>query len=195
VPSRSKLATPLDSCLTLGCVRRGLPGRSGRNCAIVFKIDAFDSHSCPSICCSVLALRVMTRPAACALAETMRHALQLVSSWVENHILPYAALLSVLLVLRNFFSLMQLVFLFTSTASSTLHLQALIAAPQERKLFKVVDVLLIVTMNIWALSFLGVPDAAAWRAIHFRLPAQTLTVRCCEGDCPLSILAEQQTCA
>lgn len=102
--------------------------------------------------------------------------MQLLSAWTEQS-LPFVALLALMLVLRNVLSLVQLAFLVTSTASSTLHLQALVAAPPERLPFKIVDVLLIVSINIWALSFLGVPDPVSSRAMHLRVPLHGLSVR------------------
>ena len=55
-------------------------------------------------------------------------------------------------------------------------MQALVAAPQERKLLKVVDVVVIVVLNIGALALLGLPDAAVWRALRLRAPLTRLTV-------------------
>jgi Na+-transporting methylmalonyl-CoA/oxaloacetate decarboxylase gamma subunit len=89
----------------------------------------------------------------------------------------FLVLLLLLFVVRHVFSLVQFAFLLTSTASSTLHLQALVAAPQERKLLKVIDVLIIVSLNIWALSLLGLPDSSVWRAAHLRAPKESLSVR------------------
>jgi hypothetical protein len=112
-------------------------------------------------------------------------------AWLRTNA-AFVVLIFLLLVWRHLFGLVQLAFLLTATASSTLHLQALVAAPQDRKLVKVLDVLVIVCLNIWALWLLGLPDAAVWRALRFRAPRKPWAVRhlrsrparlpvCCEG--------------
>lgn len=93
-----------------------------------------------------------------------------------EHALPFTLLLLALFFVKHVSGIIQFVFVFVSMSGSTLHLQALIAVPQEQKLYKVMDVLLIVCLNIWALSLLGLPDANMWRAICFQTPQHEFTV-------------------
>lgn len=101
---------------------------------------------------------------------------QSLTSWVEHNLLPFCALFAVHLFIRNFYSFLQFSLLLISTASSTLHLQAFVATPPEHKLQKSRDVLILVSLNIWALSLLGLPDGHVWRAVFFQLPSETYTV-------------------
>jgi hypothetical protein len=102
---------------------------------------------------------------------------QSVATWFENSIGPFLLLLLSLVVIQHFYSIVQLVLLLVSTGSSTLHLQAFVAAPMEHKLAKSRDVLILVNLNIWALSLLGLPDPHVWRAVLMRTPVQPFSVR------------------
>ena len=102
--------------------------------------------------------------------------MQALGAWLEGNAI-FLALLVLLAVFQHAFALVQVAFLVTSTASSTMHLQALVAAPPERKLLKAVDVLVIVSLNIWALTLLNLPDATVLRVTRLRAPTAPLTVR------------------
>lgn len=103
--------------------------------------------------------------------------LQSIISWAEQSILPFLALLLTHLFVQHFYSFIQISLLLISTASSTLHLQAVVAAPLEHKLVKSRDVLILVNLNIWALSLLGIPDKQMWRAIFLQVSKESFTVR------------------
>ena len=108
--------------------------------------------------------------------EPPLHRLQLFAGWVESNA-AFIVLLLLLALAQHFFALVQLVFVATSAASSTLHLQALVATPAEGKRLKLLDVLIIVSVNVWALTLLGMPNAPIWRALLFRAPAVHYSVR------------------
>jgi hypothetical protein len=97
-------------------------------------------------------------------------------TWFQFSLLPFMALFALHHFVENFYTFLQLSLLLISTASSTLHLQAFVATPPEHKLQKSRDVLILVTLNIWALSLLGLPDKHVWRAVFFLLPQQPFTV-------------------
>lgn len=97
------------------------------------------------------------------------------TSWVEESLLPFMGLFALHQFVENFYSFLQLSLLLISTASSTLHLQAFVATPPEHKLQKSRDVLILVTLNIWALSLLGLPDKNVWRAAFFLLPMRSFS--------------------
>lgn len=114
--------------------------------------------------------------------------MQNLTSWVEESLLPFMGLFALHQFVENFYSFLQLSLLLISTASSTLHLQAFVATPPEHKLQKSRDVLILVTLNIWALSLLGLPDKNVWRAAFFLLPMRSFSVWCCLV-CQLSVLS------
>lgn len=103
--------------------------------------------------------------------------LQSIISWAEQSILPFLALLLTHLFVQHFYSFIQVSLLLISTASSILHLQAVVAAPLEHKLVKSRDVLILVNLNIWALSLLGIPDKQMWQAIFLQVSKESFTVR------------------
>lgn len=105
--------------------------------------------------------------------------MQSVVAWAEQSILPFLALLLTHLFIQHFYSFIQASLLLISTASSTLHLQAVVAAPQEHTLVKSRDVLILVNLNIWALSVLGIPNQYVWQAIFMQVSKEPLTVRVC----------------
>lgn len=82
------------------------------------------------------------------------------------------------LFIQHFYSFIQVSLLLISTASSILHLQAVVAAPHEHKLVKSRDVLILVNLNIWALSLLGIPNKQMWQAIFLQVSQESFTVRC-----------------
>lgn len=102
--------------------------------------------------------------------------MQNLTTWFEDSLLPFLGLFAVHQFVENFYTFLQLTLLLISTASSTLHLQALVATPQGNKLQKSRDVLILISLNIWALSLLGLPDAHVWRAVFFIVPQQPLSV-------------------
>jgi hypothetical protein len=93
--------------------------------------------------------------------------MQMIASWIENNAVFFCMLLLVG-IFRYFFSIVQIFFVATSAASSNLHLQALVATPQEGKLLKAVDVLIIVSINMWALMLLDLPNAIMWEVLGLR---------------------------
>jgi hypothetical protein len=103
--------------------------------------------------------------------------MQMVAGWIENNAAFFCILLLVGLS-RYFFSIIQIFFVATSAASSNLHLQALVATPQEGKLLKAVDVLIIVSINMWALMLLDLPNPVIWRILSFRVPHPPFSVCC-----------------
>lgn len=113
---------------------------------------------------------------------------QNLTSWFEDSLLPFMALFAFHQFVEHFYSFLQLMLLLISTASSTLHLQALVATPPEHKLQKCRDVIILVSLNIWALSLLGLPDTHVWRAVFFVVPQQPLSVcSCCPACCVGSV--------
>lgn len=103
--------------------------------------------------------------------------MQSIISWAQQSILPFLILLLGNLFLQHFYTFIQLSLLMISAASSTLHLQAVVAAPLEHKLVKSRDVLILVNLNIWALSLLGIPDNQTWQIIFLQVSQASLTVR------------------
>lgn len=96
-------------------------------------------------------------------------------SWAERSILPFMLLLLTHLFIQHFYSFIQVSLLLISTASSILHLQAVVAAPHEHKLVKSRDVLILVNLNIWALSLLGIPNKQMWQAIFLQVSQESFT--------------------
>lgn len=110
--------------------------------------------------------------------------LQSILAWAEQSIAPFVLLLLIHVFIQHFYSFIQVSLLLISTASSTLHLQAVVAAPPEHTLVKSRDVLILVNLNIWALSLLGIPNQHIWRAIFMQVPKDTFTVRLGTGTHP-----------
>lgn len=120
--------------------------------------------------------------------------MQLFAGWVESNA-AFIVLLLLLAIAQHVYALVQLVFVATSAASSTLHLQALVATPPEGKRLKLLDVLIIVSVNVWALTLLGMPNAPIWRALLFRAPAvhysvRALRTRCLRCGCAIVVVRQ-----
>eukprot|EP00892_Ulva_mutabilis_P006109 jgi/Ulvmu1/3870/UM018_0089.1 len=115
------------------------------------------------------------------LAQDMAQMLDMESllAWAEHRILPFFLLLLTHIFIQHFYSFIQGSLLLISTASSTLHLQAVVAAPQEHTLVKARDVLILVNLNIWALSLLGIPDQQMWQAIFMQVSKDDCTLWQC----------------
>jgi len=92
---------------------------------------------------------------------------------------PFLVLFLVVFVVQQFWGLIQYGIVFVSVSGSTLHLQRLVGAQQDTKLYKVLDVLSIVLLNVWALSVMGLPDEEMLRNVTLRPPLDRLDVRLC----------------
>ena len=90
---------------------------------------------------------------------------------------PFLFLFLTVFVVQQFWGLLQYGIVFVSVSGSTLHMQRLVSAQQETKLYKVLDVLSIVLLNVWALSVMGLPDQEMLRNITLRPPREHFDVR------------------